>query len=125
MEKKCFNLEGMIKLGPYSHAVQAGDMIYLSGVVPVNPQTGAPEADNIEQATTRVLDNIKMILDGLGSNLEKVVRVGIFLKDMADYKKMNEIYATYFSNNPPARTCVAAKELPADFSIEIEVIALK
>lgn len=125
LNKKCINLKGMMKAGPYSHAVEANGFIFLSGSVPVHPETGEPVVNSIKEATARTLDNIKLILDEAGSSLDKVVRVGVFLKEMSYFKEMNEVYATYFTSDQPARTCVAVKEMPADFPIEIEVVALK
>lgn len=125
MEKKCINVTGMSKAGPYSHAVEVGDMLYLSGSVPVNSQTGESITDDIKKATARVLDNISFVLEQIGSSLSKVCKVNVFLKDMGDFSAMNEVYQTYFSSEQPARTCVAVKELPGNFQIEIDVIALK
>lgn len=124
MEKRCINIEGLFKAGPYSHAVEAGGMLYLSGTVPVDPKTGQPAGKDIKEATARVLDNIKMILESAGSSLDQVIKVGVYLTDMADFGAMNEVYKKYFSANEPVRTCVAVKELPGSFPVEIEVIAL-
>jgi 2-iminobutanoate/2-iminopropanoate deaminase len=125
MEKKCINITGLFKAGPYSHAVEAGGMLFLSGTVPVDPQSGQPVAGDIRESTARVLENIKLILEAAGSSLEQVVKASVYLTDMADFGAMNEVYKTYFTANEPARTCVAVKELPGKFSVEIEVIALK
>ncbi len=125
MEKKCINIDGLFKAGPYSHAVEAGGMLFLSGAVPVDPKSGKPDAGDIGQATVRVLDNIKLILEEAGSSLGQVVKATVFLADMADFGAMNEAYKTYFTENEPARSCVAVKELPGKFPVEIEVIALK
>ncbi len=125
MEKKCINIEGLFKAGPYSHAVEAGGMLFLSGTVPVDPQSGEPAGSSIKEATARVLENIKLILDSAGSSLDKVIKVTVFLTDMGDFSAMNEVYKTYFTANEPARSCVAVKELPGKFPVEIEVIALK
>ncbi len=124
MEKRCINVSTMPKAGPYSHAVKAGNMIFLSGTVPVNVETGEEIRGDIKKATAQVLENIKVILAEAGSNLENVVKTSVFLKDMADFAEMNEAYNTYFTENQPARTCVAVKELPVNFEVEIEVVAL-
>lgn len=125
MKKNCINIDGLFKAGPYSHAVEAGGMLFLSGTVPVDPKSGQPAAGDISQATARVLDNIKLILEAAGSSLEQVVKATVFLTDMADFGAMNEVYKTYFTANEPARSCVAVKELPGRFPVEIEVIALR
>jgi 2-iminobutanoate/2-iminopropanoate deaminase len=125
LEKKCINIDGLFKAGPYSHAVEAGGMLYLSGTVPVDPQSGQPAGSNIKEATARVLENIKLILESTGSSLDKVVKVMVFLTDMGDFSAMNEVYKTYFTAKEPARSCVAVKELPGKFPVEIEVIALR
>jgi len=125
MEKKCINIEGLFKAGPYSHAVEAGGMLFLSGTVPVDPKSGVSAAGDISQSTARVLENIKLILEAAGSSLEQVVKATVFLTDMADFGAMNEVYKTYFTTNEPARSCVAVKELPGKFPVEIEVIALR
>jgi 2-iminobutanoate/2-iminopropanoate deaminase len=125
MGKKCINVESMPKAGPYSHAVEAGGFLFLSGMVPVDTEKNESIKDDIRKATARVLENIRMILHEAGSDLDKVVKASVFLKDMADFKAMNEVYATYFSENQPVRTCVAVRELPGDFQVEIDVIAIK
>jgi len=125
MEKKCINVDGLFKAGPYSHAVEAGGMLFLSGTVPVDPKSGELAAGDIGQSTARVLENIKLVLEAAGSSLEQVVKATVFLTDMADFGAMNEVYKTYFTANEPARSCVAVKELPGKFPVEIEVIALR
>lgn len=125
MEQKCINVEGMLKGGPYSQAVEAGDFVFISGVVPIDTQKGLFIKDDIQAATTLVFDNIKRVLAEAGTSLEKAVKVTIFLRDMADFTAMNEIYQTYFPQNEPARSCVAVKELPGNFPMEIELVALK
>jgi len=124
MEKKCINVSTMPKAGPYSHAVKAGDMIFVSGAVPVNVETGEEIRGDIKKATAQILENIKVILAEAGSGLDKVVKTTVFLIDMADFSEMNEAYKTYFTENQPARSCVAVKTLPVNFEVEIEVIAL-
>ncbi|MEW5784512.1 MAG: Rid family detoxifying hydrolase [Bacillota bacterium] len=115
----------MIKGGPYSQAVEAGGFIFLSGVVPVHAAQGLSITDDIRAATALVLDNIKVILAEAGSSLDRAVKVTVFLRDMADFAAMNEVYVAYFTENRPARSCVAVRELPGNFPIEIELIALK
>lgn len=125
MEKKCINVEGMLKGCPYSQAVEAGGFVFISGVVPVDAQKGLFITDDIQAAMVLVFDNIKRVLAEAGTSLEKAVKVTVFLRDMADFTAMNEIYQTYFTENEPARSCVAVKELPGNFPVEIELVALK
>ncbi len=127
MEKKCINVEGMIKGGPYSQAVEAGGFVYISGVVPADASQGLFITDDIKAATALVLDNIKKVLDAAGCGLEKVIKVNVYLRDMADFTDMNEVYEQYFpeTEGQPARTCIAVKELPFNFPVEIELVAIK
>lgn len=111
-------------VGPYSQGIVAGDMIFTSGQLPLNPETNKmPEG--IEAQATQSLENVKAVVESAGSNLNKVVKVVIFLKDMNDFGKVNEIYAKYFVKDCPARSCVQVARLPKDALIEIEAIAVK
>lgn len=125
MEKRCINVEGKLKAGPYSNAVEAGGLVFLSGLLPVDPHSGETVNGDIGKATARVLDNVRYVLGEAGLDLDRVVKTTIFLKDMADFKAVNEVYAKYFAENQPARSCVAVKELPGNHRLEIEVVALK
>lgn len=112
-------------VGPYSQAIEVGNLIFTSGQLPIIPQTGDLISDNIEKATQRSLENIKEILEAAGSSLDKVVKVNIFISDMSNFSKVNEVYAKYFTKNKPARSCVEVSKLPKDGIIEIEAIAEK
>lgn len=125
MDKKTTNTDFMIRAGPYSHIVEAGGFIFLSGIDPMDMKKGLIVADDIEKATEIVLDNLKQALESVGSKLEKVVKVTIFMRDMTDFNKLNEVYARYFPNDPPARTCVAVKEVPGNFQLKLDAIAIK
>lgn len=125
MGKKAHTIDGLVKGGPYSHAVEAGGLIFFSGMVPVDMDQGITITDDIQAAARLTLDNIKRALEGVGSSLENVVKATVYLKDMADFNALNEVYATYFKNDPPARTCVAVRELPLNVPIEIEVVATR
>lgn len=110
-------------IGPYSQAVIHDGMAYLSGQIPLDPATGQLVAGDIAVQTERVLENLKAVLQACGASLESVLKTTVFLKDMADFPKMNEIYGRYFAQNPPARSTVQAARLPRDVDIEIDAIA--
>jgi len=125
MEKKVHKVEGQAKARPYSHAVEAGGFIFVSGTGPVDVERNVFELEDVKKATAITLDNIRRILKTAGSDLDRVVKANVYLRDMADFSSMNEVYATYFPDRQPARTCIAAKQLPANIPVEIEVIAIK
>jgi len=111
-------------LGPYSQAVKGGEFIFISGQIPIDPTTGKLVVDDIKSQTRQSLENIKVILEAAGSSLAKVIKVSVFLSDMDDFQKMNEIYRQYFPDNFPARSSVKVSELPMNAKVEIEAIAL-
>ena len=111
-------------IGPYSQAIRAGNFIFLSGQIPIDPKTEELVKGDIRQQTQQVLENIKGVLESQGLGMEDVVKVNIFLKDMGNFNQMNEVYATYFSSPPPARSTVEVAKLPRNAEIEIEAIAL-
>jgi 2-iminobutanoate/2-iminopropanoate deaminase len=125
MEKKAHEVEFLSRKGPYSHAVEAGGLIFLSGMLPVDIEKNIHITDDISWATELCLNNIKRLLEHTGSDMGKVVKVTVFLTDMANFDAMNRVYKTFFPHSPPARTCVAVKGLPGGFPIEIEAIAVK
>jgi len=111
-------------IGPYSQAIQAGSLLFLSGQIPIDPKTGELTGGDIRQQTQRVLENIKGLLESQELEMEDVIKVTIFLKDMGNFNQVNEVYATYFSSSPPARSTVEVAKLPRNVEIEIEAIAL-
>ena len=111
-------------VGPYSQATEVNGFIFTSGQLPLVPETGELISD-IKKATARSLDNIKAILEEAGSSMEKVVKVNIFLDDVNDFAAVNEVYAEYFSEHKPARSCVEVANLPKNGLLEIEAIAVK
>jgi 2-iminobutanoate/2-iminopropanoate deaminase len=111
-------------VGPYSQAILAGGMLFVSGQIPLNPSTGQLEMNNIEEATHRVMKNIAALLSEAGLSFENVVKTSIFLKDLSDFQAVNVIYASYFTGVPPARETVEVARLPLDVNIEISCIAL-
>lgn len=112
-------------VGPYSQATKVNGFIFTSGQLPLVPETGELISDDIKKATARSLDNIKAILEEAGSSMEKVVKVNIFLDDVNDFAEVNEVYAEYFTNHKPARSCVEVAKLPKGGLLEIEAIAVK
>ena len=109
-------------IGPYSQAVQAGNMLFVSGQIPIDPATGTIEAVTIQEQTEQVCKNIKAVLEASGSSLEKVVKTVCFLADMGDFAAFNEVYAKYFTGKP-ARSCVAVKTLPRNVLVEVDTVA--
>lgn len=112
-------------VGPYSQATEVNGFIFTSGQIPLVPETGELVSDDIKKATARSLDNIKAILEEAGSSLDKVLKVNIFLDDVNDFAAVNEVYADYFTEHKPARSCVEVANLPKKALIEIEAIAVK
>ena len=110
--------------GPYSPAVRAGDFIFLSGQVPVDPGTNLMVAGDIEHEARLTLNNVRRLLEGVGASLADVVRVGVYLSDGADFAKMNEVYTEFFGESKPARTTIVCKFM-ADIRIEIDCVAYK
>jgi 2-iminobutanoate/2-iminopropanoate deaminase len=125
MAKKAHLVEFLSRKGPYSHAVEAGGLLFLSGMLPVDVENNIQVTDDIGKATGLCLSNIKRLLEYLGSDMGRVVKVTVFLKDMAYFDDMNGVYKIFFPEKPPARTCVAVKDLPGGFPVEIEAIAIK
>ena len=122
--KTCFMTEkGPRAMGPYSSAVIHGNIVFLSGIVPVDPESGAIVQGDIEQQAHRVLQNIRIVLGELGLDMASVLKATVFLRDMNDFNAMNAIYAGYFGPDYPARSCFQVARLPLDAAIEIEVIA--
>lgn len=125
MEKQIIStVKAPAALGPYSQGVKVGNVLYTSGSLAINAATGEFINDDIKKATAQSLENIKFILEEAGTSLDKVVKTLVFLKDMNDFAAMNEVYAQYFTTNPPARSCVEVAKLPKDALVEIEVIAI-
>ena len=109
-------------IGPYSQAVVTNGLVFTSGQIAINPESGMVEAQTIAEQTEQVCKNIKAVLEASGSSLENVVKTTCFLKDMADFAVFNEVYAKHFVGKP-ARSCVAAKELPKNVLVEIDTVA--
>lgn len=111
-------------IGPYSQAIEVNGMVYTSGQIPINPENGEiPEG--IKAQAEQVMKNVKNLLEAAGTNIENVVKTTVFIKDMNDFSVINEIYAGYFKENCPARSCVEVARLPKDVLMEMEAIAIK
>ncbi|PAB60004.1 RidA family protein [Anaeromicrobium sediminis] len=109
-------------IGPYSQGVRVGDFVYTSGQLPINPETGEVPA-TIEEQTKQAIENGKAILEAAGSHMSKVFKTTVFLKDLSDFAKMNEVYGSYFSENFPSRSTVGGTQLAKNALVEIEFVA--
>ena len=110
-------------IGPYSQAVKAGNLLFVSGQVPIDPATGNVVTGSIKEETTQVMKNLAAVLEVSGTNFNAIVKTTIFLSDMALFAEVNEVYGSYFTGNYPARETVAVKGLPKGVNVEISVIA--
>ncbi len=117
--------EAPAPVGPYSQAVWAGDMLFLSGQIALDPATGELVTGDVEKETERVLENLGSVLRAAGLDYSNVVKVTIFLRSMEDFSRVNGVYARYFGDNPPARACVEVSALPKGVSVEMEAVAVR
>ncbi|HXF04183.1 MAG TPA: RidA family protein [Blastocatellia bacterium] len=111
-------------IGPYVQAVRVGELVFVSGQIPIDPATGEIVQGTIEEQTHRVMRNLAAILQAAGSSLEKVVKTTVFLADLNDFARMNEVYAQYFPGQKPARSTVQVARLPRDVKIEVDAVAV-
>ena len=111
-------------IGPYSQAIEVNGMVFTSGVIPVDPQTGVIPA-TIEEQANQAFSNLKNLIEASGATLDKVIKTTVFIKEMNDFGKINEIYATYFKEPFPARSCVEVARLPKDVMLEVEAVVAK
>ncbi len=124
MKRESIATDGAPKaIGPYSQAIRSGDLIFLSGQIPLDPKTGELVRGTIETEVARVLDNIRAVLEASGARLDDVVRTTVFLADMADFQAMNGVYGQFFGDVRPARSTVQVAGLPRGARVEIDVIA--
>ena len=120
--KTVYTKEAPEAIGPYSQAIVAGNLVFTSGQIPINPTTGTIEAVTIQEQTEQVCKNITAVLQAAGTSIDKVVKTVCFLSDMNDFAAFNEVYAKYFTSKP-ARSCVAVKTLPKNVLVEVDTIA--
>ena len=125
MKKQISTAKTPAAIGPYSQAIEANGMVFVSGQLPVNPETGEFAEGGIKELTRQSLTNMKNILAEAGLGMENVVKTTVFLADMADFAAMNEVYASFFEGVAPARSAVAVKTLPKNALVEIECIAVR
>lgn len=124
MNHKVHTSDAPAAIGPYSQAVVVGNLVFTSGQIPLNPETGVLEGDDITQQAHRVCKNLEAVLTAAGASLKSAIKTVCFLSDMANFAAFNEVYTQYFTEKP-ARSCVAVKELPKGALVEVEVIAEK
>ena len=125
MKKQISTAKAPAAIGPYSQAIEANGMVFVSGQLPVKPETGEFAEGGIKELTRQSLTNMKNILAEAGLGMENVVKTTVFLADMADFAAMNEVYASFFEGVAPARSAVAVKTLPKNALVEIECIAVR
>ena len=126
MQKECIDVQCAPKpAAPYSVAVGAGELLFLSGQVPLKPDGSGLVRGTIQEEARQVLDNVKAVLEECGSSLGKVVKVTALLSDMEDFAEFNAVYGEYFTEDLPARTCFQAGRLPLDVKVEVEVVAIR
>jgi len=126
MGKKVINTEkAPAALGPYSQAIEVNGMLFVSGQIPFVPETMTCISDDVQEQTKQALENVKAVLEEAGYSLKDVVKAGVFIKNMDDFTKINEVYNEYLGDVKPARACVEVARLPKDVKVEIEVIAVK
>lgn len=117
--------EGARPVGPYSQAIRTNGFIFVSGQIPIDPRTHELVGGDIEPQCDRALRNVSAVLEAAGSSMDKVIRCVVYLQSMTDFARMNEVYGTFFKNDPPTRTTIAVAALPRDCLIEIEATAIE
>lgn len=124
--KKVIQIPGApAPIGPYSQAVMVNDTLYVSGQIPINPQSGEMVDESIEASTHQVMQNILALVNEAGMKVDNIVKCSIFLDDLNNFNRVNDVYATYFQTAPPARETVQVSRLPKDVAVEISCIAVK
>ncbi len=125
MEKQVVNTDqAPAAIGPYSQAVKAGEMVFVSGQIPIDPATGDIVQGDIKAQTRQVLTNLNAVLTAAGSSLEKTVKTTVYITSMDEFTQVNEVYSEFFTDKPPARACVEVSRLPKGVAVEIDAIAV-
>lgn len=125
MHKKIINTqEAPAAVGPYSQAVRTGNLLFVSGQIPLDPVSGDVVGSNVQEQTRQVLSNLEKVLQAAGASLANVVKTTVFIRDMSEFPLVNEVYAAFFKADPPARACVEVSALPKGVSVEIEAVAV-
>lgn len=124
MKEQITTSEAPKAIGPYSQAVRVDGFLFISGILPIDPKTGQMVEMNIRDQTLQVMNNLEAILEAAGLEISNVVKTTIFLKDLGHFNEVNDIYGSFFSEIPPARSCIEVSRLPKDALIEIEAIAI-
>ena len=124
MKSVVFSADAPAAIGPYSQAIKAGNVLYLSGQIGMNPATGELVSEDVREQAARALQNMKAVLAAAGATAENVVKTTVFLTDMADFQAVNSVYAETFSSDAPARSCVAVAALPKGAKVEVEAVAV-
>ena len=123
MDREALNVDGAPEaIGPYSHAVRAGGLLFCSGQVPLDPESGELVGDSPAEQATRCLENLKAVCEGSGTSLDNAVRLTIYTTDLPAFPDINEAYATFFGDSPPARAAVGVSALPKDATVEIDAV---
>ena len=125
MKQVIFSDRAPAAVGPYSHAIDCGDLVFLSGQVPLVPETGVIAQGGIVEQTRQMMENIRAVLDSCGLTFFNVVKTTVFMTDLKDFNTFNDIYAAYFPENPPARSCVQVAALPKGALVECECVCVK
>ena len=112
-------------IGPYSQAIEVNGVVYTSGMIPINPQTGELVTGSVEEQAEQAFSNLKALIEASGSSMDKVVKTVVFIKNMDDFGKINAVYEKYFIEPYPARSCVEVARLPKDVALEVEAVTLK
>lgn len=125
MKKEISTKNAPAAIGPYSQAIEVNGMIYTSGMIPINPQTGELVTGSVEEQAEQAFGNLKALVEASGSSMDKVVKTVVFIQNMDDFTKINAIYEKYFTEPYPARSCVEVARLPKDVALEVEAVTIK
>ena len=125
MKKEISTKNAPAAIGPYSQAIEVNGMVYTSGMIPINPQTGGLVTGSVEEQAEQAFGNLKALVEASGSSMDNVVKTVVFIRNMDDFAKINAVYEKYFTEPYPARSCVEVARLPKDVALEVEAVAIK